>query len=242
MLIDKPKGWTSFDIVAKVRGSLQAEKRQLHTARGYCSDPPKSGQTTSNFRCRCKSKVGHSGTLDPLATGLMIVLVGSYCKQASEFSKLNKSYDVEMKFGVSSTTGDEEGEKTYQACQQFSLEQVKKTLKAFLGESMQTPPIYSAIKINGQKAYNLARKGQKVELEPRKVTIYDIKLKDYSFPVLRFSVNVSSGTYIRSLVEDIARELGTLGYLTSLRRTVVGEYNIAKAVAIGKFTCKNVKK
>ncbi len=232
LLVDKPKNWTSFDVVAKIRGTLQAEKRRLHTTRGFCVDPPKSGQTADEFRCRCKVKVGHTGTLDPLATGLMIVVVGSYCKRANEFSKLDKIYEVEMKFGVSSTTGDEEGEKTYHACPEFGLKQVEKTLESFIGESLQTPPIYSAIKINGQKAYNLARKGQKVELQPRKITIYDIKLKDYSFPLLSFRVHVSSGTYIRSLVKDIAKKLGTSGYLTDLRRTKVGNQKINDSISM----------
>lgn len=210
LLVDKPIGWSSFDVVAKTRGILRDEYLK------------KTGQ-------KRKVKVGHTGTLDPQASGLMILVVGEYCKRASEFSKLDKTYEVSMILGQGSTTGDIEGDITNGPQITATKSQIVDVLNNFLGESMQTPPIYSAIKINGQRAYKLARDGKEVVIEPRKVTIYDIKLTDYSYPNLSFIVSVSSGTYIRSLAEDIAKKLGTLGHLTSLRRTVVGSFSIEQA-------------
>lgn len=208
ILIDKPAGWTSFDVVAKVRGALRH---------------------SSGVK---KPKVGHSGTLDPLATGLLVILTGKYCKQAHEFSKLDKTYEVTMKLGETSTTGDEEGEKTFISGSEPSEEAVRATLRHFTGEIMQKPHKYSAIKINGQRAYKLAREGKEVKLEPRPVTIYQISDIAYAYPEVKFTAKVSSGTYIRSLVEDIGDKLGTGAYMTSLRRTQIGEYDIKNAQSI----------
>lgn len=213
LLVDKPLGWSSFDVVAKTRGLLRDEYLK------------------SNGEKR-KVKVGHTGTLDPQATGLMILVVGEYCKRAGDFSKLDKTYEVSMILGQGSSTGDSEGEITKGSDIEVDKHTLTGVLNSFLGESLQTPPIYSAIKINGQRAYKLARDGKDVKLEPRKITIYDIKLTDYSYPNLNFTVSVSSGTYIRSLAEDIAKKLGTLGHLTGLRRTVVGQFMINDSVSI----------
>lgn len=211
VLIDKPKNWTSFDVVAKIRGQLKRETGLK------------------------KPKVGHTGTLDPLATGLMIVVCGSYCKRAGEFSKLDKVYEVTMRLGQTSTTGDEEGEKTTVSDDLPSHEALQTALEAFRGEIEQVPPIYSAIKVNGQRAYNLARQGKEVKLEARPVTIHDIRLDAYNYPEVKFTTHVSSGTYIRSLVEDIGKSLGTGAYMSDLRRTEVGSFNIADAVSVESF-------
>lgn len=213
LLVDKPIGWSSFDVVAKVRGILQKEYLLEHEEKQ-------------------KIKVGHTGTLDPLATGLMIVIVGSYCKRASEFSKLNKTYEVQMKLGMTSTTGDEEGEKTKVQSLEFKVEEIEGVLEDFLGESMQTPPAFSAIKINGTRAYKLAREGKEVVIEPRKIKIAEIKLDKYDFPLVNFTVDVSSGTYVRSLVEDIGKKLDTGAYITSLRRTEIDKYSIKDAISV----------
>lgn len=205
LLLDKPKGWTSFDVVAKVRGQI---KRETGIKR---------------------PKVGHTGTLDPLATGLMVVVVGSYCKRAQEFSKLDKVYEVEMKLGETSTTGDEEGVKDSVSDKHPEISDIEVALVKFTGDIMQTPPIYSAIKVNGQRAYDLARKGKEFKLEPRKVTIYSIELTDYTYPIVKFTTKVSSGTYIRSLVEDLGKELGTGAYMSNLRRTEVGNFSLKYA-------------
>jgi tRNA pseudouridine55 synthase len=169
-------------------------------------------------------KVGHTGTLDPLATGLMIVVVGSYCKRASEFSKLDKTYEVTMKLGEISTTGDEEGEKTRVSTLTPTDVQIKNAIAQFIGTIEQIPPAFSAIKIDGKRAYKLAREGKEVKLEPRSVTIHSITGVKYDFPYVSFIADVSSGTYIRSLVEDIGNELTTGAYMSDLRRTKVGEY------------------
>ena len=207
LLVDKPKGWSSFDVVAKVRSVLKKETGK-------------------------KIKVGHTGTLDPEATGLLIIVVGSYCKRASEFSKLDKTYEVTMKLGETSSTGDSEGVITTVSNRNPTIDELETACKTFVGEIMQTPPVYSAIKINGQRAYKLARKGQKVEIEPRKITIYSLEMTDYSYPFVKFTTKVSSGTYIRSLVEDIGKKLGTGAYMSDLRRTYVGNFSIDQATAI----------
>lgn len=208
ILIDKPKGWSSFDVVAKVRGGIKA-------ATGLK-----------------KPKVGHTGTLDPLATGLMLIVVGNYCKRADEFSKLDKTYEVTMRLGQNSSTGDEEGEKTIISTQEPNNKDVKQTVEQFVGSISQIPPIHSAIKVNGQRAYKLARAGKEVVLEPRIVEIFDIKDLKYDYPEIRFLAHVSSGTYIRSLVHDIGERLGTGAYMSGLRRTSVGKWKLEEAVTI----------
>ena len=208
LLIDKPRGWTSFDVVNFVR-------KQVAGA---------GGKKPKNI------KVGHTGTLDPLATGLLVLLVGKdYTRRATELTKLDKTYEVTMRLGMASTTGDEEGEKTKVSDVQPSQAEVEAALVHFTGEIMQTPPAFSAMKINGQRAYKLARAGQAVELEARSVLIRSNTLSGYTYPDVRFTSEVSSGTYIRSLVEDIGRKLGTGAYMADLRRTRVGGFDIADA-------------
>lgn len=211
LLVDKPKGWTSFDVVNKIRfivASAEGKKpRQV--------------------------KVGHTGTLDPLATGLLVILVGKeYTRQAEQLSKQDKTYEVEMTLGITSATGDEEGEKTKVSDLVPNPEEVTQVLNSFVGEIMQTPHIFSAIKVNGQRSYDLARAGKDVVLEPRKVTIHSIELADYSYPIVKFTAKVSSGTYIRSLVEDIGKVLGTGAYMSNLRRTEVGNMNVMSATSV----------
>jgi len=207
LLIDKPPEISSFGVVTKTR-------RILSEAAGQ------------------KIKVGHTGTLDPAATGLMILVVGSYCKRAAEFSKLDKTYEVEVTLGVTSSTGDSEGEITKISDKQPSLEEVRRVLDKFVGDISQTPPIYSAIKVGGQRAYKLAREGKEVKLEPRQVTIYNIEDIKYNYPKLAFTTTVSSGTYIRSLAEDIGADLGTGAYMSALKRTRVGKFDIKDALKL----------
>jgi tRNA pseudouridine55 synthase len=233
LLVDKPKGWTSFDVVAKVRSTLRQQAKS--------SKPKAQGQKTSSSELSAldfphsavspKVKVGHTGTLDPLATGLLVLVLGSYCKRAGEFSKLDKTYEVTMRLGQTSTTGDEEGQKTVVSSKQPAEGDVAAALQSFTGEIKQVPPQYSAIKVGGQRAYKLARAGREVKLEARKVTIYDIKLTEYCYPDVKCTARVSSGTYIRSLVEDIGQTLDTGAYMTDLRRTAVGNLKIAQAIA-----------
>jgi tRNA pseudouridine55 synthase len=206
LLIDKPKEWTSFDVVAKVRGQIKH----------------KTGLK--------KPKVGHTGTLDPLATGLLVLTLGTYCKRASEFSKLDKTYEVTTRLGLTSTTGDDEGEKTPVSDTVPAYEEVEDAFKQFVGEINQIPPVYSAIKVDGQRAYKLARAGKDVVLEPRRVTVYSLQLTDYTYPEVQFTAKVSSGTYIRSLVEDIGKKLRAGAYMTALHRVEVGNFSIQQAI------------
>lgn len=217
VLIDKPKTWTSFDVVAKVRGMVRA--------------------ITGVKR----SKVGHTGTLDPLATGLVVIVVGKYCKRAQEFSKLDKTYEVTAKLGQTSTTGDEEGEKTIVSDTHPDLRQVNAAVEKFVGDIQQIPPAFSAIKVDGQRAYKLAREGKEVKIEPRTVKIFDITDVKYDYPTLSFTTKVSSGTYIRTLVEDIGRALGTGAYTTDLRRTTVGDFNIKDAHQMSDISTDTLK-
>lgn len=240
LLIDKPSGWTSFDVVAKVRNVLRTSQK-LQVESQKVSEKELSTFDFRPFTPSKKAKVGHTGTLDPLATGLLVIVVGSYCKRAQEFSKLDKVYEVTMKLGETSTTGDEEGEKTVTSQQVPSQQDLEKALEKFTDNIMQTPPIYSAIKVDGQRAYKLAREGKEVKIEPRPVTIYSITEVEYAYPEVKFTAKVSSGTYIRSLVEDIGKELGVGAYMSGLRRTEVGEYNVKDAQTTGTINLHNLK-
>ncbi len=242
ILIDKPTGISSFGIVAKVRGKLKAEF-------GH------------------KIKVGHTGTLDPFATGLLILLSGKMTKKSNEFLKLDKVYDATLRLGYTSTTGDPEGKITEYVGSQASgntlsrsifgdgpnterpspvttgarersekdvfltpdNNDIKLVLSKFTGEIKQTPPKFSAIKINGQRAYKLARENKDFEIPSRLVTIYNIEILSYTYPELKIRVHCSSGTYIRTLAEDIGETLGTGAYLTALRRLKIGNYDITNA-------------
>lgn len=216
LLIDKPQDWTSFDVVAKVRGMLRA----AYAAQG--ENPTKR-----------QLKVGHAGTLDPFATGLLIILLGEATKDANQFLKLDKTYEFTVKLGEVSTTGDPEGEITKLKAQRaVSKEEIEAALSQFTGEITQTPPAFSAIKINGKRAYKLARAGKTVEMPTRQVRIDRLVLVSYDYPYVRCVCDVSSGTYIRSLVEDIGKALGTGAYCTQLRRTRIGPYTLAEAAAL----------
>lgn len=221
LLVDKPKTWTSFDVVNYVR-------RIVANANGT---KPRN------------TKVGHCGTLDPLATGLLVLVVGKeYTRRAGEFTKKDKVYEVELKLGETSTTGDAEGGLTSVSDAIPAEKAVKEALDAFQGEIMQTPPIYSAMKVNGQRAYKLARAGKEVELEARPVTIHENTLSSYEYPTIKFTSHVSSGTYIRSLVEDIGKQLETGAYMTELRRTSIGDFNINDAISVEGLDAEIIEK
>lgn len=211
LLVNKPAGWTSFDVVKYVR-------RLVANIEGV---PPK------------RIKVGHSGTLDPFATGLLIILVGKkYTRQAQDLLKKDKVYSVVMELDTLSTTGDRDGELTISDNIKEPPKQskVETVLKNFEGDSWQTPPIFSAIKVNGVRAYKLARENKPVELEARKIHINRIDFLSYTYPEITFKVEVSSGTYIRSLVEDIAKSLERTAYTKELRRLSNGIYSVDSAV------------
>lgn len=211
LLVDKPADWTSFDVVNYVR-------RRVADAEGK---KPKN------------VKVGHTGTLDPFATGLLVLLIGKeYTRKAADYSKLDKTYEVTMKLGFTSSTGDPEGEITPVSSTQPTLEALAEAVEGFRGQIEQVPPAYSAIKVNGQRAYKLARAGHEVVIEPRKVTINSLEVVDYTYPEVKLVADVSSGTYIRTLVEDIAKALDTGAYTTALRRTRVGDFAFSDAYRV----------
>lgn len=209
ILVDKPAGISSFGVVARVRRGLRDEF-------GH------------------KIKVGHTGTLDPFATGLLILLSGKMTKKSNEFLKLDKEYEATVRLGCVSSTGDPEGEITKVNERVPEKSEIEKVVNGFVGKIRQKVPKFSAIKINGRRAYQLARKGEEFETPTREVEIYDIEILDYNYPELRIRCHVSSGTYIRTLGEDIGEKLGTGAYLTALRRTKVGEYDVADAEKLEK--------
>ena len=210
ILIDKPAGMSSFGVVARVRRKLRDELGK-------------------------KIKVGHTGTLDPFATGLLIILAGKATKKSDEFLKKDKVYEATVKFGETSTTGDIEGEIEKVSDKVPTLDDIKKACDKLTGEIMQTVPAYSAVKINGERAYKLARKGKEVEMPTRRVTIYSLEILDYTYPNLKIRTHVSSGTYIRTLGEDIGKLLGTGAYLTALRRTKIADFSVEAALKLDEY-------
>jgi len=187
--------------------------------------------------------VGHTGTLDPFAEGLLIVLVGREAtKRQAEFLKLDKEYIATLHLGAETDTGDKTGkfkkhirlkdDRLTSVYKNINLKTIQQILKRFIGEIEQVPPDYSAIKIKGKKAYELARKGEKLDLQPRKIKIYHIKILDYAPPLLELKIKCSSGTYIRALARDIGRHLGCGAYVEKLVRTKIGKYSLKDAVTI----------
>lgn len=214
LLIDKPDGMTSFGVVARVRRVFSE-------------------------RAGKKVKVGHTGTLDPFATGLLILCVGKETKNAMSYTKLDKVYEATIRLGQTSTTGDPEGEVTDVSDRQPSLDEVKEAAAKFVGEITQRPPIYSAIKVDGRRAYDLARAGKDVEIPERQVTIHSLEVIDYVYPELKIRTHVSSGTYIRTLAEDIGKTLGTGAYCIQLRRTKVADWDVANAQTLASLGVEN---
>jgi len=210
IFIDKPSGMTSFGVVARIRRVLSREAGK-------------------------KIKVGHTGTLDPFATGLMILVTGKECKNASHYTKLDKVYEATIHLGATSTTGDPEGEVTFRSNRQPTRQEIDVALTAFRGDILQRPPIFSAIKINGRRAYHLARDGQEVEIPERQVVVYALEVLDYSYPNLMIRAHVSSGTYIRSLAVDIGEALGVGAYCTALRRLEIREFSIKNAKKLADY-------
>lgn len=209
ILLDKPLDWTSFQAVNKLKYKLRSE-----------------------FKLPKKFKIGHAGTLDPRATGLLIVCTGKFTKIIPEIQDAPKEYLTEIKIGVQTESYDtEKPEILSQDFSHITEEQIRETLDKFLGEIDQKPPIFSAIKIEGNRAYDLARAGKEIEMKSRKTTIHYIQDISIDLPYVRFTVGCSKGTYIRSLAHDIGQELGVGAYLTNLRRTKIGDYSIENASA-----------
>lgn len=237
LLIDKPAHMTSFGVVARVRRVLTEQAQGKGAARAADSLRARrdEGKPSVVPHKRQRVKVGHTGTLDPFATGLMIIVVGKECKNAGMYSKLDKVYEATIQLGATSTTGDPEGDIVPVANTVPTLDQIQAALTAFTGEITQTPPIYSAIKIDGQRSYDLARAGKSVDMPQRRITVFSLELIDYAYPNVRIRTHVSSGTYIRTLAQDIGEHLGTGAYCTQLRRTKIADWDIAAAQTLAEF-------
>jgi tRNA pseudouridine55 synthase len=206
LLIDKPLEWTSFDAVKKVRNLTRV------------------------------SKVGHAGTLDPLATGLLIICTGKFTKKINEYMAQEKEYTGTFTLGAVTPTYDLESEPIEQRpIDHITVDQLRAATIPFTGEIMQVPPAHSAIKKDGVPVYKMARKGIEVKLEPRKLTIYTFEITTYEPPLVHFRVVCSTGTYIRSLANDYGAQLGCGAYLSSLRRTKIGNFSVDDAMSIGQF-------
>ena len=200
--MDKPTGMSSFDVIRVLRRQTGVRK------------------------------IGHAGTLDPLASGLMLLLFGTGCKQAQVLMKLDKQYEAKITLGASSITGDEEGEKIPVSDVVPTSSQIETVMQAFTGEITQIPSAYSAIKIRGKEAYKRVRAGETVAMPSRQVRIYESVLVRYAYPNVWIRVTVTSGTYIRTLAEDMGNKLGTGAYLSGLVRTQVGKYELEKALKL----------
>lgn len=202
VIVDKPRGWTSQDVTARLR-------RVFGTRR-----------------------IGHGGTLDPMATGVLPVFVGRATRGVEFFEHAEKTYETVLRFGITTDTEDMTGTVLTEENVSFTEEQLQETLAAFRGEILQVPPMYSALKVNGQKLCDLARKGKTVERQPRPITIHELTLVERGENTLRLRVRCSKGTYIRTLCKDIGENLGCGGCMESLRRVAAGEYTIDEAVPL----------
>lgn len=207
LLVDKPLDWTSFQAVNKLKYKI----RKQYDLK--------------------KFKIGHAGTLDPRATGLLVICTGKATKKISEIQEQKKQYRATIKLGVQTESYDtEKPEILPQDISHLSLEEIEKALESFVGEIIQTPPVFSAIKVDGKRAYDLARQGKEVEMKSRKTTIYGISAVEIQLPFVSFTVDCSKGTYIRSLAHDIGQKLEVGAYLTDLRRTKIGDYQVEDAI------------
>ena len=206
LLIDKPLHWTSFDAVRKIRNAIRIKK------------------------------VGHAGTLDPLATGLLIICTGKFTKKINEYMAAEKEYTGSFTLGASTPTYDMESAATdFKDTSGISQEQIHAATKNFIGEIQQVPPIYSAIKKDGVALYELARRGVEVVLKPRTITIKTFEITSVEMPKVNFRVTCSTGTYIRSLANDFGAALSCGAYLSALRRTRIGEYSVDDGISIETF-------
>ena len=202
VIVDKPAGWTSQDVAARLR------------------------------RVYGTRRIGHGGTLDPMATGVLPVFVDRATRGVEFFEHAEKTYEATLRLGLTTDTEDTSGTVLEERPVEVTEEQLLAVLPQFRGEILQVPPMYSALKINGQKLYELARKGKEVERKPRPITIHELELLEFSGDTARLRVRCSKGTYIRTLCKDIGEALGCGGCMAALRRTAAGEYSIAEAVSL----------
>jgi tRNA pseudouridine55 synthase len=205
LVINKPKGVTSHDVVDFVRKKLKIRQ------------------------------VGHSGTLDPIATGVLVILIGKCTKLFNQFMGLDKEYSATLTLGARTTSGDIQGEVIEKKdFSHVTEENVNKTMATFIGENMQVPPMVSALKHKGKRLYDLARKGKEVERAPRKIIIKELNLSKFSLPDIQFKVRCSKGTYVRQLAEDIAGKLDCVGFVSQIERLSIGSFNIKDSLSLSQ--------
>lgn len=206
LLIDKPLEWTSFDVIRRIRHLIKVKK------------------------------VGHAGTLDPLATGLLIICTGKYTKKINDYMAQEKEYTGTFTVGATTPTYDLESKpENFKSFENISTEKIKDVARSFLGDIMQIPPAHSAIKVEGKRMYEFARKGKEIKLEPRGVSIKEFEIMAIALPIVHFRVVCSTGTYIRSLANDFGEALTCGAYLSSLCRTRIGEFKIEEALSVKGF-------
>lgn len=206
VLIDKPLRWTSFDVVRKIRNLIRIKK------------------------------VGHAGTLDPLATGLLIICTGKFTKKINEYMAQEKEYTGSFTLGATTVSYDLEQEpEDFKSYDHLADEEIRAATAPFTGEIMQVPPSHSAIQINGKRVYELARQGREVIIEPRKVTVKDFEIQKIEMPLVYFRIVCSTGTYIRSIANDFGKSLGCGAHLSSLCRTRIGEFKVEEAMSMEAF-------
>ncbi len=212
LLVDKPSGITSHDVVDAVRKKFKIKQ------------------------------VGHAGTLDPLATGVLVLLIGKATKLFSRFSALDKKYQATLKLGVSTITGDTEGaiisEKDFQS---VSEQMIHQAFAAFQGTILQSPPMVSALRHKGKRLYELARQGEKIEIAPRTITVYDIRATHIDLPLIHFLIHCSKGTYVRKIAEDIGEKLGCGACITEIRRVAIGALSIEQCVRLEEVDEKYIQ-
>jgi tRNA pseudouridine55 synthase len=206
LLIDKPKGWSSFKVVRKIRGTVKVKK------------------------------VGHAGTLDPMATGLLILCTGKKTKEISLYQDLPKTYEGIITLGKTTPSMDDETEVTEEkSIDGISKAGILKAKEKFIGRIKQIPPMYSALKVNGKPLYKIAREGKQIERQPREIEIYEFSINNIELPEIRFKIICSRGTYIRTIANDLGQELGCGGILSELRRTAIGDYSVEDALNPEEF-------
>ncbi len=217
-MIDKPLGWSSFQAVNKLKHGIKNHHSFIHEGN------------------KVKPKIGHAGTLDPLATGLLIVCTGKKTKEIESFMGLTKEYTGTFFIGATTPCYDLEKEidKTFPT-EHITKELILETAKTFLGKQEQVPPIFSAVQINGKRAYTLARAGEEVELKPRQIEILEFEITDIQMPIVSFRIVCGKGTYIRSIARDLGLALNSGAHLTSLRRTKIGNFDVKDAVGPEEF-------
>ncbi len=216
VLINKPVSWTSFDVVAYIRNRIRATSSE-----------------------NSKIKVGHAGTLDPFASGLLIVGIGREAtKRIDEFKVLPKTYIATIELGAVSDTLDSTGniiQKAVPESERPDFEMIERLTKKFVGKQFQVPPMYSAKKVSGKRLYMLARQGEEIKRDPVEIEIYNLKIIDYTWPILKIEVTCSAGTYIRTLADDLGRKLGVGAFCKELIRTAIGDYHVQESVSPKDF-------